>query len=114
MAAVIPTSKTRAAIVHRVSDLKGTISRTKEIVDNAKRMARPCPEVEKDMADMRESSTRRSINHLKFKYHQQPRTPPRAIPGRHPTNEKKIGEVPSGSKPTKLGRRSITDGSKTF
>jgi len=114
MTAVIHTSKTRVAIISPVLGLKGIISRTKEIVDNAKRVARPCPEVEKDKADMRESYTRRSINYLKFKYHHQPRTPPRSTPGRHPANEKEIGLVRSESKPTKAGRRSTTAGNKTF
>lgn len=114
MTAVIPTSKTRVAIVHPVPGLKGIISRATEIVDNAKRMVSPCSEVEKDKADMRESYTRRSINYRKFKYHHQPRTPPGATTGRHPANEKEIGEVQSEGTPTKLGMRSTSDGNKTF
>jgi hypothetical protein len=115
MTVVILSRKTRVAIIHPVPDLNGITSKAKEIVDNARRMARPCPEVEKDRADMRESYTRRSIGQLQFTYHHhQPRKAPRSTPGRHPANEKKFREVHSESKPTKLGKRSTNDGKKTF
>jgi hypothetical protein len=114
MTAVIPTNRTRVAIVHPAPGLKDIISRAKEIADNAKRMARLYQEVEKGKADMPENYTKRTINHPKSEsHHHQPRTTPRAIPGPHPASESENGTVQSESKPTKLGKRSTPAANKT-
>lgn len=114
MIAATPTSEMKAAIAVPALDLKGTTSRTREIADNAKGVAKRCQEAEKDKADTPESYTGKSINPLRSESHY-PQLPPtqRAALGHHPAKEKKTGEVRFGSKPTKLGKTNMLDGKKT-
>lgn len=115
MAAVIPINKTRSAISALVLRSSGTILKRREIVDIAGEVAKGCQGVERGRAGTLESYTRKTMNRrwIESHYPQSPTTS-RTVLGLHPTREKKIGELQSGSKPTKLGRRNTFDDKNTY
>ena len=109
------TSKTRVATTIPVVGWKDTILKRRGTADNASRVARWYQEAGKAKADTVVDYTSKSRDpHPSEHHHSQPQTTYRALLGRHQTGERRVGEVLSGSKPIKPGKRNMLDVLKTL